>query len=118
MTASTRPAMDMQRLLKVGPELASSPDQVIGPGSPLTSRLSTSNPKEWTRLCGLISAYRLLDVITLMDRTVPRALNSMRRPIRRNEKVLHVRYLTFWPYFSLNFTPGHGHTWGLAEGVA
>lgn len=91
MIASTRPAMDMQRLLKVGSGLASSPGQVIDPGSSLTS-LSIPNPTEWTRLCGLISAYRLLDVIILMGRTAPRALNSVQRPLRRNEKVLPVRY--------------------------
>jgi hypothetical protein len=118
-TVTTRLATDMQRLLGVGPYMRPS-SQVIGPGSQLKNHLFQENPNaaEWSRLCGLISAYRLLDVIILIEGRVSRSVNSVRRPRERDEKILNVMYLTIGPYFSINFILGHEQTWGLAEGVA
>ncbi len=94
-TVTTQLATDMQRLLGVGLYMRPS-SQVIGPGSQLINRLSRENPNvaEWSRLCSLISAYRLLDVIILIDGKVPRASNSVQSPRKRDEKILHVMYLT------------------------
>jgi hypothetical protein len=111
-TVTTRLATDMQRLLGVGPYMRPS-SQVIGPGSQLKNHLfqENLNAAEW-------SAYRLLDVIILIEGRVSHSVNSVRRPRKRDKKILNVMYLTIGPYFSINFILGHEQTWGLAEGVA
>ena len=46
---------------------------------------------DWTRLCSLVSAYRLLDVIALLGCRVPRALYVTRRPLDPSCRSLFVR---------------------------
>ncbi len=74
--------------------------QFNGPGvesnvtrkSPHTRR---TNVAEWTRLCGLVSAYRLLDVVALLEGETPRAAAVTKSPLDL-KKPLHVSlFLSF-----------------------
>ena len=87
MAGSSRLITEMQRLLGFGLD-------VTGPVTSPPTHVNLS-ATEWTRLCGVISAYRLLDVIFFLGDSIPRTLNTVERQLSPNGKSLHVRCFPF-----------------------
>jgi hypothetical protein len=75
--------MEMQGLLGIG---TGSSTEIV--------RLSESCPKlgsrEATKVCGLVCAYRLVDVVAMLEGGIPNVLQVQRRP-DGVVKMLHVR---------------------------
>jgi hypothetical protein len=74
--------MAVQRLLGLNPNSTS-----IGS---LEVRHTPVNTQDGVKLCGVVCAYRLLDVIALLEGHTPRSPHVAHRPLDRNIKRVYV----------------------------
>lgn len=88
--------MDMQSVL--GLDAASNTTDIIAQ-PPNLKKLSAAT---WSRLCGLICAYRLVDVIAMLGGCSPNELRVPRSPSQK-QKQLYVRL----PALSLGYSQTH-----------
>lgn len=92
--------MDMQRVLGLDlPTRSTTTDIIVQRLPPNVRKLSSTT---WSRLCGLICAYRLVDVVAMLGGCSPSELRVPRRPSQM-QKPLYVRLPALSPILKLTF---------------
>ena len=89
--------MEMQSILGIG--IGSNEREIV----PRPLNLKNMGAQKWTRLCGLVCAYRLVDVVALLEGCRPNETQVPRSPMKSN-RPLYVRFLIFdcIPYRNLS----------------
>ena len=93
LSACSEPMMEMQRVLGIG--IGSNEDEIV-PRPPNLMNLSNWT---WSWLCGLVCAYRLVDVVALSAGCTPNETKVPRGPISPIREV----YVQFLPFNSIAF---------------
>ncbi len=102
--------MEMQQLLGIG--TASDISEIVRrPSTHLNPSLSA---RASSKLCGLVCAYRLLDVLALMEGRLPNVLHSMRDPFAGKMIYVGIPLINFQ---KIEYITGHGQTRGMANVV-
>ena len=77
--------LNMQRLLGLGLETSGVTHKIV---SCQTNQKRSSS--DYSKICGLVCAYRLVDVIALLQGNIPRALQIYQTPCENPDRLIYV----------------------------